>query len=98
MLSEGFDMKTKLPDKITTWEQAKDFLRELHDNGEHYHPEDDAFDVCWGGYKEPSDEEKAKLNQLMDNIYSLPEMKDYPNVDQCPCGFLNELDKVKAHL
>lgn len=38
-------MKTNLPAAITTIDEAKAFLTELHANGESYHPEDDAHDV-----------------------------------------------------
>lgn len=86
-------MKTKLPDKITTWNEAKSFLKSLHDNGESYHPEDDAFDIDWATAS-PTEQESERLNELMNEIYSLPEMKDYPNVEQCPCGFLCDLDKI----
>jgi len=37
-------MKTTLPDSITTIDEAKKFLTDLHKNGESYNPEDNAKD------------------------------------------------------
>lgn len=85
-------MKTNLDRKIKSWDEAKLFLTELYNNDEAYHPEDDAFDIEWDTCN-PTDSEKTQLNKLMNDIYLLPEMKDYPNVEQCPCGVLLDLQK-----
>jgi hypothetical protein len=63
-------MKTNLDIQITTAEEAKSFLTDLFTNGEHYHPEDDAFDVQFAGMEtQPSKEERGALNALMDQAY-----------------------------
>lgn len=66
-------MKTKLPEKIETEEQAKAFLQDLINNGEIYHPEDDAFDIIWNipDMENPTFAECIQLNNLMDQIYAL---------------------------
>lgn len=67
-------MKTRLPNHITTIEEAKTFLKELYDNDETFHPEDDAHDIAWNlpDNLVPTHEECEKLNHLMDDIYDLP--------------------------
>lgn len=77
-------MKTILPEKIKTVQEAESFLSELYKNGESYHPEDDAFDVAWI-LENPTAEECDQLNSLMDQIYKLE------NFD--PCGFILSLNK-----
>lgn len=66
-------MLTKLPTEITNIERAKSFLSDLHNNGEAYHPEDDAHDIVWHVKPEhcPTPEECDQLNKLMDQIYQL---------------------------
>jgi hypothetical protein len=81
------EMKTKLPESITTIEEAKLLLRDLHSNGESFHPEDSAHDIIWST-AEPTEEEKDQLDKLMSEIYNLPEVPD--SFD--PCGFLIDLD------
>jgi hypothetical protein len=73
-------MKTILPPKIITVEQAKNFLKALFDNGEAFHPEDDANDVSFG--MEVTAQERALLNKLMDEIYALGDFD--------PCEYLNQ--------
>lgn len=63
-------MKTSLPTEITTQSEAENFLRELHENGELIHPEDDAHDIIWQSVI-PSFEEKEKLNHLMSQVRSI---------------------------
>ena len=38
-------MKTKLPEKISTVQEAKAFLSDLYYNNESYHPEDSAHGI-----------------------------------------------------
>ena len=64
-------MKTTLPSKITTVEEAKAFLTDLFNNHESYNPIDDAHDIDWTTC-EPTTEEKDILNDLMHDIYELP--------------------------
>ena len=64
-------MKTTLPSRITTVEEAKAFLTELFDNHESYNPIDDAHDIDWTTC-EPTEKEKDRLNDLMHDIYELP--------------------------
>lgn len=77
-------MKTKLPEKIETEEQAKAFLQELINNGEIYHPEDQAEDIIFNlpFDQMPSVEDCMQLNVLMDQIYALDTFD--------PCEFIIE--------
>ena len=84
-------MKTKLPISIKTKIEAEKFLKELHDNGEVFHPEDDAHDISWNGVN-VSKKEADQLNKLMKDIYNIPEMSNYPNNKEWDaCGFLLKL-------
>ena len=84
-------MKTQLPKEITTIEQAKDFLTDLYNNNETYHPEDDAHDILWETFN-PSYEERDQLNKLMDEIYDLDGNNgDHKNPKFDPCEFLMNL-------
>lgn len=83
-------MKTKLPEAITTVEEAKAFITDLFNNGEGYHPEDDAFDVIWTS-SNPTIVEKMQLNKLMADIYDLPGNEDYRNMVFDPCGLFCDL-------
>lgn len=65
-------MKTTLPTKIETTEEAKKFLTDLHNNKEDFHPEDDAHDIIWfAGTHIPSKKELDKLNELMEACYKV---------------------------
>jgi hypothetical protein len=81
-------MKTVLPTSITTVEEAKAFLTDLYDNGEMFHPEDNAHDVVWQTCT-PTYKEKEQLNKLMYEVFCLAEMSD----DVCfdPWRFLEAL-------
>jgi hypothetical protein len=85
-------MKTQLPTSIKTVEEAKQFLFDLHNNDESFHPEDDANEVVWVTCN-PTAEEKTQLNKLMDEVFYLMEMSE----DVCfdPCGYLLDLDKAR---
>ena len=63
-------METILPQTIKFIPAAKEFLSELHKNGETYHPEDDAHDIVWGMPidTQPTRKECDQLNNLMDEI------------------------------
>jgi hypothetical protein len=73
-------MKTNLNRHIESEDQAKEFLSELFQNGEGYHPEDDAFDISWDERIEnPTEGEMRKLNRLMDEVHEhIPD----------PCGYI----------
>lgn len=79
-------MKTKLPAAITTQDEAEDFLNELFENGEHFHPEEDAENIINLETKEAifTSQEAKKLNQLMGVM--LYEIADFD-----PCEYLEEL-------
>jgi len=79
-------MKTNLDRTITTQDEAEDFLSELFENGESFHPEDDAHQIIWSCNPAPTDEECDKLNTLISQIYNLP---NYPEFD--PCEYFCEL-------
>lgn len=78
-------MRTTLPIEINSIQDAEKFLKELNDNGEAYHPEDDAFDIVWNG-TEPVENEKTHLNELMDQCYEFGTSFD-------PCEYLLSLEK-----
>ena len=80
-------MKTNLNRVIATVDDAKEFLRELCDNNEVYHPEDDAHDIIWYACDEPTDAEKDQLNSLMQSIYGLDDSNTFD-----PCGFIIDYD------
>ena len=73
-------MKTVLPKRILTEQEAKDFLTELYKNGEAYHPEDDAYGILHNATEEFmfTDEEADLLNSLMEDCRNLP-----GNFDAC---------------
>jgi hypothetical protein len=85
-------MKTVLPVSIQTIEQAKVFLTDLYNNGESYHPEDDAHDCM--PLSVATAAECDQLNKLMEEIYDLPGNDGSHGNDMafCPCGFLLSLD------
>lgn len=79
-------MKTKLPESITSVEQAEDFLNELFENGEAFHPEDNAGDIVWALPKEqqPTHNECVRLNNLMNEMFHLDDDFD-------PCAYFCDL-------
>ena len=72
-------MKTYLPTEIKNVKAAKEFLVELNNNNESFHPEDDAHQIIWHNEK-PTEQECSKLNSLMEDIYLIS------NFD--PCSFI----------
>lgn len=81
-------MKTKLPLAITTIEEAKILLTALNNNGEAFHPEDDAnecFDTL-------TKEECDQLNKLMGDIYNLDGNESHLSMIFDPCEYLLMLD------
>ena len=85
-------MKTTLPQSIETAEQAKQLLTNLYNNGESFHPEDDATDIEWATCEEPTEAECILLNKLMADIYDLPGNENPMNMAFDPCEFLLSLD------
>lgn len=77
---------------IGTVKEAKKFLKSLYDNGEAYHPEDNAFDLEWEKGEKPTTEECYKLNDLMSSIYALAGNEDHQNMLFDPCEYLSVLD------
>lgn len=67
-------MKTKLPNKIMTQEQAEAFLKELHDNHELWNPDEDAMNVCNFMTDKPifTEREALRLNSLMWQVKRVP--------------------------
>lgn len=74
-------MKTILSQAITSVQEAENFLTTLYNNGESFHPEDDAHDVIFPG-TQPYIAECDKLNSLMEQCFAL---------DFDPCEFLDNL-------
>lgn len=93
LLSAGFNCKTKLPFGISTIEQAKAFLMELHKNEEHFHPEDDATDLSGDIFNKQTGKQ---LNYLMECIYKLKGNEDIHKMVIDPCEFLIYLDDIKG--
>lgn len=89
-------MKTILPVAITTPEEAKAFLTALSDNGEVFHPEDDAHDIVWNVCPAPTTEEADLLNKLMNDIYNLPgnDGRHIAPMIFDPCEHLLDLDNT----
>lgn len=87
-------MKTSLPEKIDTVEQAKNFLRELHKNGETFHPEDDAHTIVWETAV-VSESERNQLNKLTEDIYNLEgNQKGADAMVFDPCWYLLNLQAI----
>lgn len=89
-------MKTALPDAINSIAEAQQFLTALYNNGESFHPEDDANGVIWYLPKQtkPTREEANQLNKLMNDIYALPgnDGRHSEPLAFDPCGWLLKLD------
>lgn len=81
-------MKTILPENIKLIQDAEKFLTDLHNNGESYHPEDNAEDCL----ENITEDEAKHLNRLMNEIYLLPGNEHYQNMVFDPCQFILELD------
>lgn len=77
-------MKTQLPESISNIKEAEKFLAELINNGEIFHPEDNAHEINWS-CEPPTFEECDHLNKLMEDIYTLE------NFD--PCGYIIDSEK-----
>lgn len=77
-------MKTDLNRTIASVDDAKQFLIDLFNNGESYHPEDSAFDIIWDDI-EPSKAQLEELDNLMAAVYV------YASPDFDPCELLNNL-------
>lgn len=83
-------MKTTLPATIRTVDEANIFLTELYNNGESFHPNDDATALVGDSF---TLKEGLHLNQLMSDIYDLPGNDgDLANLAFDPCEFLLNLD------
>ena len=63
-------MKTNLNIEIRSQEDAEAFLVALNDNGEAFHPEDDAHDVLWSRMDIPSKDDLDRLNELMEACFA----------------------------
>lgn len=82
-----YQLKTTLPDQINNIEDAKKYLSELYNNGESYHPDDDASDILFEGDECVDSYTAIKMNALMDRIYFLAK-----NTDFDPCGYILSLN------
>lgn len=78
-------LKTKLPQTITTVEQAKKLLSDLYNNGEAYHPEDLAGD-CLSNHG-ITDQEANQLDKLMEEIYNLKGNENSQTMLFDPCWY-----------
>lgn len=85
-------MKTNLDREINCDQDAEQFLQELIDNNEHYHPEEDAHDIEWLTVN-CSFEEAEKLNGLMTRIYDGIMMGE---ITKDPCEYiLDNIEKLR---
>lgn len=75
-------LNTTLPDSISTIQEAKQYLTDLFNNGEHYHPEDRAAD-CLEGIHE---QDAHHMDFLMDEVYTY-----FTANNECPSKFLLDL-------
>lgn len=78
-------LKTRLPDSITSIEEASAWLRDLFSNGETWHCEDNAAEC----FPKVSRAGTKQLNKLMQDVYDLPG-NDGSSKDMTfdPCGFI----------
>ena len=84
--SKAGKLKTVLPASINTISEAKKLLRDLYNNREAYHPEDDAV-YCLQGTA--TKEQGELLNKLMVDIYNLEGNNgNHANPIFDPCKFL----------
>lgn len=74
-----FNLTTNTYRTIETPEEAKQFLKDLHDNGELYHPEDSAKDIVFNNIN-PTEQEREALNNLMEQVYKV--------ADFDPCEYI----------
>lgn len=85
----------ELPEKISSIDEAKVFLKMLYDKGFDYHPEDSPETVynMQTGQRLFSDNEAPKIKKLMEDIYSLPgnQVANANDMEFDPCGYLLEL-------
>jgi len=87
-------MKTTLPEAIRTIDEAKSFITELYQNGESYHPEDDAHEIIWNlpDKQKPTPDQCVQLNKLFNDIYDLVDIQSPVGPHEFdPCGFLLDL-------
>lgn len=73
-------MKTTIPQRIETIQEAESFLNALIENEEVYHPEDDANDIIWNIPNPPTESECERLNIAMEQIYAIGDFD--------PCEFI----------
>lgn len=91
-------MKTTMPEAIKTQAEAKQFLQQLHDNDESFHPEDDATTIIWNGEHAHKGKylftrkEGETLNKLMNDIYSLEGNSNVQDMAFDPCAMLLHCD------
>lgn len=62
-------MTTNLDRTISNTEDAQAFLQDLMNNGEIWHPDDNAHDVIWMIKEPPTHTEMDKLNELMHDVH-----------------------------
>lgn len=89
-------MKTNLNRSINSKASAIDFLWELHQNGEMFHPDDDASDIIF--IDMPNEEQIGTINKLMDDCFKVcdPIDLDYHILfdDAVPFKWIDDNKKV----
>jgi hypothetical protein len=96
-------LKTTLPSRINSVDEAKAFLDQLIMNDEYYHPEEDALEVRWTTLESdhPTEDQCVYLNKLMADIYLLPEcdpemVDDELYMEFDPCLYI--LDNINKEI
>ncbi len=75
-------LKTALPEHITSFEEAQQYLTALHANEEHYMCEDSAGDC----FPQLSEQDAKHMDRLMAEVY-----KYFTENNADPCAFLLKL-------
>ena len=76
-------MKTKLPVKLTTADEAEQFIADLFYNDEFFHLDDDARDIIHipTGKRLFTDEESDKLNELLGQAFDIWDLWNPPIIE-----------------
>lgn len=82
------NMKTSLPESISSIEEAKKIIKELHQNDELFHFDDSPFDIIMIGTDNRlfTDEEAEKISFLLDQIFLIDDFDPY----QYACDITSE--------
>jgi len=76
------NMITNIDITISNADEARNFLIELANNDEAYHPDDDAHEIfnIDSGEASFTEKEADKLNDLMGQIFEIPDFDPYEDI------------------